>query len=126
MFCNVHVQPTRTPFYNLNRLHRFTMLPSHLYSSSLLEFLKIFKNLALLGIHFKNMYPYTLYQKIYIQPFPWNLWVNVYEMLYSVVFSTRLTVIRANVSSMVVTLVSDWFHLLLFNCCLDFKENLKF
>ena len=25
----IHVQPTRTPFYNLNRLHRFTMLPSN-------------------------------------------------------------------------------------------------
>ena len=53
MFCYIRLQPTRTPFYNLNRLHRFTMLPSHLYSSRLLEFLRIFKNLALLGIHLK-------------------------------------------------------------------------
>ena len=60
MFCYIRVQPTRTLFYNLNRLHRFTMLPSHLYSSRLLEFLRIFKNLTLLGIHLKNMYPYTL------------------------------------------------------------------
>ena len=51
MFCNIRVQPTRTPFYNLNSLHRFTMLPSHLYPSRLLEFLRIFKNLALFGIH---------------------------------------------------------------------------
>ena len=61
IFCNIRVQPTRTLFYNLNMLHCFTMLPSHLYSSRLLEFLRIFKNLVLLGIHLKIiMYPYTL------------------------------------------------------------------
>ena len=62
----------------------------NLSSSRLLEFLRIFKNLVLLGIHLKNMYSYTLwiYQKnIYIQPFPWNLWANVYEILYQ--WSTR-------------------------------------
>ena len=55
----------------------------NLYSSRLLEFLRIFKNLAPLGIHLKNIYSYTLWicQKIYIKPFPWNLWVNIYEIL---------------------------------------------
>ena len=37
-------------------------------------------------------------------------------------FAAHVNVIRANVSSMVVTLVSDWVQLLLSNCCLDFKE----
>ena len=102
----------------------------NLYSSRLLELLRLFKNLAQLGILFKKcIHTRYTYIKKYISAFSIEplgecLW-NFVPMKYSWC-SAHVYVIRTNVSSMPGGHICFWLvHLFLFNCCLDFKENLQ-